>query len=104
MIIAAVEIRLAEAERVELLDQFWMVPSPGNRQSGARPELGQMRGGGLRPKPNYPPNLLARFHSLQTSYEQGSPHCQVQVTVSETSMISNEVVTLAVKRTVPFRC
>lgn len=37
MIIAAVEIRLAEAERVELLDQFWMVPSPGICQSGGRP-------------------------------------------------------------------
>ncbi len=34
---AAVEIRLAEAERVELLDQFWMVPSPGICQSGGRP-------------------------------------------------------------------
>jgi len=46
---AAVEIRLAEAERVELLDQFWMVPSPGICQSGGRPELhlGAWAGGGL---------------------------------------------------------
>ena len=36
MIIPAVEIRLAEAERVEFVVEFWMVPFGGICQSGGR--------------------------------------------------------------------
>ena len=46
----------------------------------------------------------APFGADHLSLIAGFIHCHWQVTVSETSMISNEVVTLEVKSTVPFCC